>query len=113
MLTLAKTGESGLTLDLHLALVQGSPLPDQVGRYLKDSFRRDILIPAFEELNQEIEAFTAEIERLELLVGVLQGLNATMIFLMILLIWTLRNGSLKTTINLEKLKERGDSITQV
>ena len=113
MLTLAKTGESGLTLDLHLALVQGSPLPDQEGRYLKDSFRRDILIPAFEELNQEIEAFTAEMERLELLVGVLQGVNATMIFLMTLLIWTLRNGSLKTAINLEKLKERSESIAQV
>ena len=71
MLTLARTGESGLTLDLHLALVQGSPLPNQEGRYLQDSFRRDIPIPAFEELNQDIEGFAAEIERLELLVGVL------------------------------------------
>ena len=44
---------------------------DQEGRYLQDSFRRDILIPAFEELNQDIEGFAAEIERLELLVGVL------------------------------------------
>ena len=49
MLTLVKTGDSGLTLDL----------------------RRDIPIPAFEELNQDIEGFAAEIERLELLVGVL------------------------------------------
>ena len=62
MLTLVKTGESGLTLDLQLALVQGSPLPDQEGRYLKDSFRWDILIPAFEDFNQEIETFTAEME---------------------------------------------------
>ena len=62
---------------------------------MKDSFRRDILIPAFEELNQEIESFTAEMERLQLLVGVLQGVNATMIFLLTLLIWTLRNDSLK------------------
>ena len=88
MLTLVKTGESGLTLDLHLALVQGSPLPYQGGRYLKDSFRRDILISAFEELNQEVEAFTAKLERLQLLLGVLQGVNATMVFLMTLLIWT-------------------------
>ena len=82
MLALVKTGESGLTLDLHLALVQGSPLPDQEGRYLKDSFRRQVLIPAFEDLNQEIESFTAEMERLEVLVGILQGVNGTMILLM-------------------------------
>ena len=113
MLTLVKTGESGLTLDLHLALVQGSPLPNQEDRYLKDSFRRQVLIPAFEELNQEIESLTAEMERLEVLVGILQEVNGTMILLMTLLIWTLRNGSLKTAINLEKLRERGESIAQV
>ena len=65
MLTLVKTGESGLTLDLHLALVQGSPLPDQEGRYLKDSFRHQVLIPAFEELTQEIESLTAEMDSWE------------------------------------------------
>ena len=88
-------------------------LHDQDGRYLKDSFRRQVLIPAFEELNQEIESLTAEMERLEVLVGILQGVNGKMILLMTLLIWTLRNGSLKTAINLEKLRERGESIAQV
>ena len=113
MLTLVKTGESGLTLDLHLVLVQGSPLPEQEGMYLKDSFRRQVLIPFAEELNHEIESLTAEMEKLEVLVGILQGVNGTMILLMTLLIWNLRNGSLKTAINLEKLKERGESIAQV
>ena len=109
MLTLVNSSKASLTLDLHLALVQGSPLPEQEGMYLKDSFRRQVLIPFAEELNHEI----AEMEKLEVLVGTLQGVHGTMILLMTLLIWNLRNGSLKTAINLEKLRERGESIAQV
>ena len=113
MLSLVNSSKASLTLDLHLALVQGSPLPEQEEMYLKDSFRRKVLIPFAEERNHEIESLTAKIEKLEVLVGIMQGVNGMMILLMTLLIWTLRNGRLKTATNLEKLKEQGESIAQV
>ena len=49
------SSSAGVKLDLHLALSQGSTLPKQEGDYLQDSFRRNVLIPAFAELNLEIE----------------------------------------------------------
>ena len=41
-----------------------------------------------------------------MLVGVLQGINGTMIFLVTILIWVMRTSNIKTAANLEKLKER-------
>ena len=38
-----------LDLSLHSSLTKGGPLNQQSGQYLKDSFRRLVLAPAFEK----------------------------------------------------------------
>ena len=44
-----------LDLQLHGALTKGNPLAVQAGPYLKDSFRKGVLVPAFASVVQELK----------------------------------------------------------
>ena len=50
-------GLLGYKLDLliHLSLRKGGSLPPQTGQYLKDSFRKETLVPAFKAVEMELK----------------------------------------------------------
>lgn len=97
------SSNGGVKLDLHLALSQGSPLPKQEGDYLQDSFRRNVLIPAFAELNLEIENLKTELDQLAVTLTILKTANTVMFFLIGILLFILRNTNLKNQSNIEKM----------
>ena len=45
-----------LDLNLHSSLTKGGPLNQQSGLYLKDSFRRLVLTPAFDNIVKELKS---------------------------------------------------------
>ena len=97
------TSEAGLKLDLHLALSQGSPGPQQEGAYLQDSFRQKLLIPVFEELNTDMESLKLELVQLAVTLTILETVN-TMLFVVVgILMFIMRNSNLKNQSKIEKL----------
>ena len=46
---------TNLGIDVHLALNSGGTLPAQTGAYLRDSFRQEVLIPAFNGLDEKMK----------------------------------------------------------
>ena len=97
------SSNAGVKLDLHLALSQGSPLPKQEGDYLQDSFRRNVLIPAFAELNLEIENLKTELDQPAVTLTILETGNTVTFFLVGILLFIMRNTNLKNENIIEKL----------
>ena len=97
------TSEAGLKLDLHLALSQGSPLPQQEGAYLQDSFRQKVLIPAFEELNTEMESLKLELDQLGMKLTILETMNTMLFIVVAILMFIMRNSNMKNRSKIEKL----------
>ena len=98
-----ESSNAGVKLDLHLALSQGSPLPKQEGDYLQDSFRHNVLILGFAELNLEIENLKTELDQLAVTLTILETANTVMFFLVGILLFITRNTNLKNENNIKKL----------
>ena len=56
LISLSKGFIFNMDLDLHTALEKGNQIPFGSGGYLRDSFRKNVLVPGFRAVEEELRS---------------------------------------------------------